>query len=671
MDMNRPMMSPDLPLPETIALQPAPAETEWLNPVPAWILSTLLHAAILFAIAFIQIPDARRKFTQIIRLVPAERSEETPIGEFDFRMLDVGEESVGGDLNVKFELPARPLVAQLASIDLPDGPEPTVTGFETQNSLQLATGKDFFRRYKTKGLVGVGSDSTSVAIDRLTREILLSLEERPTLVVWILDQSASLIPQRKEIYGRLDRIYREIGTVQASGTLGRLEDQPLLSSVVAFGQRVSIRLPKPTDDVERLQQAVAQIERDDSGIENVFRAVTMAANQFRKFRRTDRNTGAPIRNVIFIVFTDEAGDDQENLESAIEDTRRIEIPVFVVGVPAPFGQQESRVKWVDPDPAYDQTPGWGLVSQGPESVLAERIRLGSETDPEKQTPIDSGFGPSALTRLCYETGGIYFAVHPDRNRSRSARPHQVSPFSSHIRQFFDPEVMRRYRPDYVSLADYQKLIQNNDARSALVRAAQESWIGPMDEPRRRFVVQSEAQFAEELTEAQKSAAVLEPRLNRLYGILEKGEADRPVEDVPRWQAGYDLAVGRTLATLVRTRTYNAMLAQAKRGLRTTNAKNNTWTIQPADQIEINSELERMSEEARKYLQRVVEQHAGTPWAYLAQLELDTPRGWQWHDSYTPTPEEGQAERRENRRRAPRDQQTRSIPRKPKRDIPRL
>ena len=26
----------------------------------------------------------------------------------------------------------------------------------------------------------------------------------------------------------------------------------------------------------------------------------------------------------------------------------------------------------------------------------------------------AGFGPFALTRLCYETGGIYFAVHPNR-----------------------------------------------------------------------------------------------------------------------------------------------------------------------------------------------------------------------------------------------------------------
>ena len=142
--------------------------------------------------------------------------------------------------------------------------------------------------------------------------------------------------------------------------------------------------------------------------------------------------------------------------------------------------------------------------------------------------------------------------------------------------------MRRYRPDYVPLTAYRKLLDENAARAALVRAAQESWIAPLEDPQRRFVVRSEAQFAQELTEAQKAAAVLEPRLDRLYAILEKGEAERDEEEVPRWQAGYDLAMGRTLAAIVRTKTYNAMLAQAKRGLRTTDAKNNTWSIRPAD-----------------------------------------------------------------------------------------
>ena len=50
-------------------------------------------------------------------------------------------------------------------------------------------------------------------------------------------------------------------------------------------------------------------------------------------------------------------------------------------------------------------------------------------------------------------------------------------------------------------------------------------------------------------------------------MLQQGEADREKETVMRWQAGYDLAMGRTLAAKVRTEGYNAMLAAAKRGLK--------------------------------------------------------------------------------------------------------
>ena len=38
-----------------------------------------------------------------------------------------------------------------------------------------------------------------------------------------------------------------------------------------------------------------------------------------------------------------------------------------------------------------------------------------------------------------------------------------------------------------------------------------------------------------------------------------------------------------------------------------------------------------------YLQRVVDEHPDTPWAHLAKLELDTPIGWKWVESYTEPP----------------------------------
>jgi hypothetical protein len=35
-----------------------------------------------------------------------------------------------------------------------------------------------------------------------------------------------------------------------------------------------------------------------------------------------------------------------------------------------------------------------------------------------------------------------------------------------------------------------------------------------------------------------------------------------------------------------------------------------------------------------YLNRVIKDHPGTPWALLAQRELKDPLGWKWEDRYT-------------------------------------
>ena len=35
--------------------------------------------------------------------------------------------------------------------------------------------------------------------------------------------------------------------------------------------------------------------------------------------------------------------------------------------------------------------------------------------------MDSGFGPFGLCRLAYETGGLYFTVHPNRKTGKKIR----------------------------------------------------------------------------------------------------------------------------------------------------------------------------------------------------------------------------------------------------------
>jgi len=369
-------------------------------------------------------------------------------------------------------------------------------------------------------------------------------------------------------------------------------------------------------------------------------AVATAAKDHQDFRKTDRATGQPSSNVMLIVVSDEAGDDVEQLDQTVQTCNKLQMPVYVVGVPAPFGRLETRVKWVDPDPNFDQNPQWAIVSQGPETIYPERLQLDFAGTFDDLDMIDSGFGPFHLTRLSYETGGIYFAVHPNRTTRGRVKRWETESYSAHLQYFFDPKVMRRYRPDYVSINSYKSRLAENRTRAALVKAAQYTNAGQLETPRMRFEKTDEARFVNMVSRAQQNAAIIEPAVNRLYEILRAGEDDRPDEISPRWQAGYDLAIGRAIAAKVRAETYNSMLALIKTKLKFDNPKdenspqNNTWVLLPADTVETGSQDAKLLAKAKSYLERVTAEHPDTPWAMLAARELETPLGWKWVQDYT-------------------------------------
>lgn len=614
-------------------------DTPFDGDLTAFFASLIFHMALLICLGILPMLAKEPAISLVVTAPMEEIEEPEPEVVQDFAVSDqvaeeIGANSVAGE---QMAMSLAPVIADVSAVPAPDDVTPTPeANIDINNEITVATGLHFSDNLLVKGAAGEGVTGATGAIDRLTQEILRSLEERKTLVVWLFDQSASLERQRKSIHDRFDRIYEELGVIEASGNpaFAKHEDKPLLTSMLAFGQNVTLRLKKPTDDLKEIKDAVAAIEMDSSGTEKVFSAVYMAVEQFKQFRTRSPVNDEPERNVMVVVFSDEMGDDQEGLETTIAMCRRYAVPVYVVGVPAPFGQRETLVKWVDPDPQFDQSPQWGEVNQGPESFLPERIKLSFNESNEEQNAIDSGFGPFALTRLCYETGGIYFTVHPNRNVNRNVTKNETEAFSAHFAHFFDPNVMRRYRPDYVSADEYKRRVTSNKARAALVTAAQKSWMAEMEDPRLRFVKRGEAELSNDLTEAQKVAAKLEPMLLDLYETLRQGEADRAKETVPRWIAGYDLAMGRTMAMMVRTQAYNAMLAEAKRGLKFKDPKNNTWILEPANEVGVDSRLAAAGKKAEEYLKRVVTEHPGTPWALLAQRELDNPIGFRWTEEFT-------------------------------------
>ena len=606
----------------------------------AFLISLVVHLTLLVTLGLIPAVVKTDRPTLHVSITPPE-SQEIELAlpeEFSFSSLPATEAGANSYSGEAMALSMAPVITPVA--DVPQHVEidtrVDVGRIEVNNAIQFATGLHYADNVAVKGAAGEGITGAAGAIDRITHEILLSLEERKTLVVWLFDSTASLIPQRKAIHDRFERIYQELGIIEAAGNKAFIkhEDKPLLSSVLAFGSGLQLMTKKPTDNLAELEQAVSDIPSDDTGTENVFAGIHEIARRYAEYRYTTANRPEPERNVMIVVITDEAGSDQGRAEDAIKLCRRLAMPVYVVGVPAPFGRRETLMKWVDPDPKFDQSAQWGVVDQGPESLLPERINLSYSASRDDEEIIDSGFGPYALTRLCYETGGIFFAVHPNRDVTRDVTRRETDAYSAYFTRFFDPEVMRKYRPDYVAVGEYEKRARQNKARWSLIQAATQQQLGQMESPTLRFVKSEEAAFVAALTTAQQKAAALEPKIESLFNLLQQGETDRSKETVLRWQAGYDLAIGRVLAVKVRTETYNAMLATAKRGLKPKDPKNNTWVLEPSDQVTAGSQFAKQAEKAKLYLTRVVNEHPGTPWAHLAERELADPLSWQWKEEFT-------------------------------------
>ena len=126
------------------------------------------------------------------------------------------------------------------------------------------------------------------ALDRVTWEIANHLQERKVLVIWLLDASGSVKPQRATISNRLRRIYSELGVLEEKGHITARTEQALLSAVVMYGEKTLFVTQEPTDKFDVIQDAVKNAPTDPSGVENVFGAVEQAIHKWQKYRTQQR-----------------------------------------------------------------------------------------------------------------------------------------------------------------------------------------------------------------------------------------------------------------------------------------------------------------------------------------------------------------------------------------------
>ncbi len=432
----------------------------------------------------------------------------------------------------------------------------------------------------------------------------------PTLVVWVVDRTDSAQALRNDTLAAARGIY-------ASARDAKQDPPQLLSAVVGFGQQVD-ELPEPTADGQAVINNFETLPRDDSGRESTFAALRSAVEKYLPFRTQGR------REVLFVLVTDELGDDAGDAEATIALLKKHVMPVYVVSIPAPFGRQHMGD--MKAEARSDGEPG---VVFGPESREVEAISIESLGGNYDLEVLDSGFGPFSLEWLARASEGKLLANRPAHYAGGFfGLPGSEWP-TSRARQF-DAQAMKKYAPDYMSAAEYEALLNANAAAKALVTAAKLPRAEVRTQLNLTFAKRNEAQFAKDLSKAQQGAAKLEPAIERLYETLIVGEGDRAKLTSPRWQAGFDVALGRACAAKARIEGYNAMLALLKQGKAFERPESKTWRLEPAENsAQAGSAINKLVERSHTYLKRASAEHPGTPWALIAERELQEQVGWKW------------------------------------------
>lgn len=261
----------------------------------AWFVSLLVHCGILVLLASITLyKPIRDRISLSIEM--GEKADETIVPQALSFSPEV-HDKVGALSEHGFQAarPSAPTQGLESRIEMEIAPANATAVAAVVGNIQvhdfnrtILQGPNLPENMIIKGSGGVGATGAVGAVDRITKEILLSLDERPTLVAWLFDQSGSLKPQRESIAKRFDRIYKELGIIEKSGNNAFKQhgDQPLLTVVAEFGNSVDFLTPKPIDDLSAIKAAVRSIKDDpkDNGKENVFQSVGFVAEKFRHYR---------------------------------------------------------------------------------------------------------------------------------------------------------------------------------------------------------------------------------------------------------------------------------------------------------------------------------------------------------------------------------------------------
>lgn len=462
------------------------------------------------------------------------------------------------------------------------------------------------------GDVTMGTKDVGEALDQLAREILRHLEKHKLTVIWLFDESYSMKDDHKAIRDKFSRISSELKLnideeKKASGALNHV--------IVGFGDSLHYELRKPTSDIDAIGKAIDRLKVDESGTENTIQAIGTVVNEYAKLISKDRK-------LLVVLATDESGDDGSYVEEARQALVSRGVPLYVIGRQAVFGYEWARLAYTDP---VTKDVYWPMIRRGPET--AERECLQWDGLHERWDEQPSGFAPYELARLAKDSGGIYFLL-PSEESMRIRQREKAYSIST----------LKEYVPNYENRAAYEKRLKGSDLRSTLSAIISQTKGYSY---RRAYPIdygELEKAIVEEVPRVRERLMLLGAIEKRMRSIQKLREHDPE----KRWQAHFDLMLAQVVAYQVKGYEYLAcideMVALAKKGqlkpkqMPIPNQLDVYWVINHSTTPKApKKETEQHYVEAKRLLDLVIKRHPNTPWADLAQDEINRGFSCQWNE----------------------------------------
>jgi hypothetical protein len=613
-------------------LQPKRGQKSYLLDIPAWLVSIIVHLGVLSVMGAVTVSSIPRQEVNLDAvpfdpaLLQSRQDELTPIladpleAPRDQAVQDQDAVAPGPSTGLGTTLAGAPSATPRISNSNRVGPRtslpdmPAVRIPSPAASLPPNLARDLGQGGLIAGDVTRKPTDIGQALDELSKEILRQLQAHKLLVVWLFDESGSMRDDQQAIR---DQFHRVANDLKLHVDQQQRDAGALLHAIVGFGKGIDFEQRKPTDDIDLIAKAITRLKIDETGSENTFQAMQAVIAEYGRLISRERR-------MMIVLVTDESGDDDDH----IEETRQLAIsrgiPVYVIGRQSLFGKTDLVL------PYKDNVTGdvyYPTIRRGPETADLEAFQWDGLHPRWDEQP--SGFAPYALARLVKDSGGIYFLL-PSEEFLRITQREKA----------YSMATLKEYVPDYESRITYAERRAASPFRSTIYDLVKDS---------RQIATRIELSIppAEFLSEAAQGLQEAEIKITTLFNCEKRLRDPRMVdlrdrEIEKRWQAAYDLTLAQVVAYQVKQYEYRACLIERIKQYQS--GKPPIPNQKPAPDLDVRwhlvhsttpkapeAETAKKYAEARALLEKVIKNHPNTPWADLAQDELNRGLSVQWSE----------------------------------------